>query len=230
MRASEQRAIKAPNFLDQLATAITGPKERTVTCFNCGAQQQLSTAAKSTFCPACRAYLKLEHIRISGPFGTTLQTAGDFIILPKGDVSSTRVMCGGATIEGILRGYIFCTGTAHIKLKGVLPGSIEADHTIVEKKAEVRFDRPVKCRLFEVRGVAEAEVFAEKVLVPKGGTLTGSVNARAIVIEKGGFFSGDLNIQPAEPEAPANSYLPTVRIDDGDDEPTFPGGDSVRFP
>ncbi len=198
MLAGEKNIIKKPGLFSKLTKMFTGEKERVVTCFACGHQQTLSTEAQSTLCPAqsCGAYIDLRDFKITGPFGRSVQTAGLVELGAKGDVTSTRLMCGSASIEGSLRGCIICTGTAKVLVKGRLPGQLEAAHVLVEKKADTEFVRPLRTKLFELNGKARAQVVADKVVINKGGCLEGTVYARAIVVEKGGYFSGDLNIGP----------------------------------
>jgi cytoskeletal protein CcmA (bactofilin family) len=192
--AGEQSIVKEPSIFQRLARMVSGEKEREICCFSCGHKQIVSTAAQSSMCPSCGAYVDLRDFKIAGPFGRSVQTAGLVQISAKGDVTSTKIMCGSAMIEGSLRGYIVCTGTATVKVKGRLPGGLEAEHILVDKKGQVEFVRMMKARLFEVNGKATARVMADKVVINKGGILEGTVYARAITVEKGGIFSGELII------------------------------------
>ncbi len=200
--AGEASIVKEPGLFSKLTKLFGGEKERVVTCFMCAHQQTLSTEAHSTNCPKCNAYIDLRDFKITGPFGRSVQTAGLVELGAKGDVTSTRLMCGTAVIEGSLRGCIICTGTAKVNLKGRMPGQLEAGHVLVEKKADVEFVRPLRTKLFEINGKARGQVVADKVAINKGGSLEGTVYARAIVVEKGGFFSGDLNIGPEYSQMP----------------------------
>jgi cytoskeletal protein CcmA (bactofilin family) len=190
----ERSIVKEPGLFSRIKSYFTGPKERNVTCFSCSHVQVLSTEAQSTMCPGCGAYIDLRDFKITGPFGRSVQTAGEVHVTSRGDVTSTRLMCGTAIIEGSLRGCILCTGTARLWIKGRLTGILEAAHILVERKADVEFARVVKTKLFELNGKARARVAADKVVINKGGWLEGVVYARAIVVEKGGVFTGDLHI------------------------------------
>lgn len=192
--AGERSIVKEPGLFSRLKTYFTGPKVRKVTCFSCSHEQILSTEAQSTMCPGCGAYIDLRDFKITGPFGRSVQTAGEVHVTSRGDVTSTRLMCGSAIIEGSLRGCLLCTGTVALSVKGRMPGSLEAGHVLVERKADMEFVRPLRTKLFELNGKARARVIADKVVINKGGWLEGIVFARAIVVEKGGIFSGDLNI------------------------------------
>jgi cytoskeletal protein CcmA (bactofilin family)/predicted RNA-binding Zn-ribbon protein involved in translation (DUF1610 family) len=190
----ERSIVKEPSLFSKLTRLVAGDREREVCCFSCGHKQTLSTSAQSTMCPGCGAYMDLRDFKITSPFGRSIQTAGEVHIAPRGDVTSTRLMCGSALIEGSLRGCIVCTGVARLRIKSRLSGMLQADHLVVDKGADMEFARLVRTKLFEVKGKVAARVVADKVLIAKGGWLEGTVYARAITVEKGGVFSGDLNI------------------------------------
>ena len=215
--AGEKSIVKAPSLFSKLTRMVMGEKEREVRCFSCGHKQVLSTTAQSTMCPGCAAYMDLRDFKISSPFGRSVQTAGEVHVASKGDVTSTRLMCGSALIEGSLRGCIVCTGTARVKIKGRLTGMLDTQHLLVEKGADMEFARLVRTKTFEVNGKARARVVADKVIVGKTGWLEGTVYARGIVVEKGGVFSGDLNIGQEEfdvPEEPMEADRNIARFDD----------------
>ncbi len=215
--AGEKSIVKAPSLFSKLSRMVLGEKEREVTCFACGHKQVLSTTAQSTMCPGCAAYMDLRDFKITSPFGRSVQTAGEVHVSAKGDVTSTRLMCGSALIEGSLRGCIVCTGTARVKLKGRLPGMLDAQHILVEKGADMEFARIVRTKLFEATGKVRARVVADKVVIGKGGWLEGTVYAHAITVDKGGVFSGDLNIGQEEfdvPEEPMEPDRHIARFDD----------------
>ncbi len=186
--------VKEPGLFQKLSRMVFGVKEREVVCFTCAHTQVLSTEAQSTMCPDCGSYIDLRDFKITTPFSRSVQTAGELHIAPKGDLTSTKVSCGSARIEGSLRGYIVCTGTAAVRMKGRMTGGIDCKQLLVEKKADVEFVRTMKCKEFVVNGKSTAKIIADKVIINKGGWLEGTVYARAITVEKGGVFSGELFI------------------------------------
>ena len=215
--AGEKSIVKAPSLFSKLTRMVLGEKEREVCCFSCAHKQVLSTSAQSTMCPGCGAYMDLRDFKITSPFGRSVQTAGEVHVAAKGDVTSTRLMCGSALIEGSLRGCIVCTGTARLKFKSRLTGMLDAPHMLVEKGGDVEFARLVRTKTFEVNGKARARVVADKVIVGKTGWLEGTVYARAITVEKGGVFTGDLNISQEEfdvAEEPMDPDRNIARFDD----------------
>ncbi len=215
--AGEKSIVKAPSLFSKLTRMVFGEKEREVCCFACGHRQVLSTEAQSTMCPGCGAYMDLRDFKITSPFGRSVQTAGEVHVAARGDVTSTRLMCGSALIEGSLRGCIVCTGKARIKIKGRLTGLLDAQHLCVEKGGDVEFARLMRAKVFEVNGKARARVVADKVIIGKTGWLEGTVYAKSISVEKGGVFTGDLNIGQEEfdvAEEPMEADRQIARFDD----------------
>ena len=215
--AGERSIVKMPSIFSKLTRMVVGEKEREVCCFSCEHRQTLSTSAQSTMCPGCGAYMDLRDFKIQSPFGRSVQTAGEVHVAPRGDVTSTRLMCGSALIEGSLRGCIVCTGVGRFKMKGRLTGLLTAPHLLVEKGADMEFARLTRTKLFEVHGKVRARIVADKVVIAKGGWLEGTVYARAITVEKGGIFSGDLNIGEETfdvPDEPLETYRNIGRFDD----------------
>jgi cytoskeletal protein CcmA (bactofilin family) len=221
--AREATSLKAPSIFDKLTKLVTGEKIRDVCCFSCGHHQQVSTAAQSTQCPGCGSYIDLKDFKITGPFGRSIQTQGEVVIASKGDVSSSKVACGSALIEGKLRGNLTCTGTVAVKLRGQVPGSIETHHLVVEKRADVEFVRPVKVHSAEIRGKISARILCETcVTIAKGGALEGVVFAKAINVERGGIFSGELFI--GQQELKQADLLASAQ-----DHPSLFGDESLGF-
>jgi cytoskeletal protein CcmA (bactofilin family)/predicted RNA-binding Zn-ribbon protein involved in translation (DUF1610 family) len=197
----ETASLKGPSLLDKVSKLMSREKIRDVTCFSCQARQQVSREAQSTSCPQCGSYLDLRDFKISGPFGRSIQTQGDVIISPKGDVAGARIACGSAIVEGKVKGTIFCTGTVRVKLNGKYLGALETHLLIVEKKCDVEFVRPIKVHTAEINGRVSARIMCDgQVTINKGGVLEGTVYAKSINVEKGGIFSGELFIGQIEPE------------------------------
>ena len=197
--AKETTSLKAPSFFDKISKLVSGEKIRDICCFSCGHRQQVSSAAQSSICPQCGSYIDLKDFKISGQFGRSIQTQGEVIITSKGEVTSAKVACGSALIEGKLRGNLACTGVVTVKMHGKLLGSVDAHQLVIEKRSDVEFVRPVKVHSAEIRGKVSARIMCETGLtIVKGGTLEGVVYAKTINVERGGIFSGELFIGQQE--------------------------------
>lgn len=204
--AKETGSLKAPGLFERLGKMISRETIREISCFSCAATQQVSSAAESSLCPKCGSYIDLRDFKITGPFGRSIQTQGEVIVSPKGDLTSQRVLCGGARIEGKMRGQLVCTGDVAIRLQGQLIGGVEATSVVIEKKSDVDLAKPVQAQSVEINGKARGVVVcAGRVTINKSGSLEGAIFARSIVIEKGGVFSGELHIGEDEESAAADS-------------------------
>ncbi len=213
----EATSLKGPSLLDKLSKFISREKIRDVTCFGCRAKQQVSSEVQSTTCPQCGSYIDLREFRIAGPFGRSIQTQGEVIITAKADVTSSRIACGSAYIEGKLKGTVICTGEMRVRLQGKCLGSIDTERLVIEKKSDVEFVRPVKTRAIEINGQVSAMILCEgRVTIKKGGVLEGTVHAKAIEVEKGGIFSGELFI--GQTEVHQAELLPELGASDDYDE------------
>ena len=193
--AKEVASLKGPSLFDKLSKMVSGEKVRDICCFSCGHRQQVSSAAQSSLCPQCSSYIDLRDFKIAGPFGRSIQTQGEVILSSKADVTSAKIGCGAALIEGRLRGVLTCTGEARVKLQGQCAGTIEANRLVIDKKANVEFVRMVKAQSVEIHGKVAARITCDGcVTIASGGSLEGVIYAKSINVEKGGIFSGELFI------------------------------------
>ncbi len=166
-----------------------------IECFDCKAKQEVAAAAPSTNCPKCGAHQDLRDYKITTSFSRSIRTHGELHLTPKGDLSSTSVICRSAIIEGKLRGNLQCAETARISCVGKLPGRLAAQHVLIERRSDVQFFRRVRVKSLEVHGHMTGDVVAETVVViHRHASLDGNVTAKSISVEKGGMFSGQLVI------------------------------------
>ena len=191
------------------------PKQRTARCFECNSAHEVSGTATSSTCKACGAYIDLQDYKINGNFSRNVKTRGVLHLGPKGDLSSSKVMCDQATILGKMRGNLHCTGRVTVRTQGRLYGTLEVGELVVEKGSEIVFSRPVRCTgMAEIYGHVSGHIVCDShITVFKTGLLDGDVEATGFVVESGGFFQGELSIKPrrpAENEAAQNSAEPAA--------------------
>jgi len=197
-----------PSLLAQIGAFLSRHKTRQITCFDCAAVQTVSSSSSSSICPNCSAYIDLSDFKINTVFSRVIQTQGTVVIDSKADVTSSKVACREAYLKGKLRGNLLCTGTAYIKWKGKITGSLEAGHIDIAKRSEVEFVRTVKARSMQIAGSVSANLQVDgTVKITKRGRLEGNVQAKGIVVEKGGVFQGELVIAPASLNQPALSPM-----------------------
>ena len=152
-------------------------------CFECSAEQEISSSASSTICPACSANIDLRDYKITTSFSRNIRTHGTIYVSASGDLSSNTVVCRSAVIKGKLRGSLHCVGDVEFKGVGRVPGKLTAHRVLVDKKANVQFFRPLQVGSLEIRGSMAGEVVAETiVLIRKNGSLDGNVTAKSITV------------------------------------------------
>jgi len=184
-----------PSLVARVSQFLARKKTREITCFDCGAVQTVSSSSTSSICPQCSAYIDLSDFKINTAFSRMIQTQGMVTIGAKADVTSSKVACREALVQGKLRGNLFCTNTATVKYKGKISGSVEARNIVVAKRSEVEFVRVVKAKAIEVAGTVSANLHIDGIVkITKHGRLEGTVHAKGIVVEKGGIFLGELVI------------------------------------
>ena len=194
---------KSPSLLARVSEFLSRQKTREITCFDCSAVQTVSSSSTSSLCPQCSAYIDLSDFKINTPFNRMIQTQGTVKIGSKADVTSSKIACREAYLEGKLRGNLFCTGKARVKLKGKITGAVEAREIEIAKRCEVEFVRPLKAKSIEIAGKISANLHIDgTVKITKKGRLEGTVYARGIVVEKGGVFLGELIIGRASLRQP----------------------------
>jgi cytoskeletal protein CcmA (bactofilin family)/ribosomal protein S27E len=200
LRVKEEAPAAAdPSIRGKFESLWKRQRSSVVACFECRRKHEVSSAATSTICPGCSAYIDLRDYKISSAFTRTIRTRGDVHLTAKGDLSSTSIVCNSALIEGKLRGTLHCSEAATINFVGKLPGRLSARHVIVERRANIHCFRQVRVASIEIKGKMSGEIIAQTmVTIDKTGSLEGNVTAKAITVEKGGIFSGQLIIGQAD--------------------------------
>ena len=187
-------AADGPGFMDRLSRLFQREKVRHVNCLFCNAAQTVSSLAKSGSCVQCGHYLDFRDFKIDGNFSKSIETHGTITIAKSGELTSPRVACAAAVVQGKVNGNLVCSTTAHVRTKGRVLGSIQARQLIIEKQADVEFVRPLHVGTAEINGKISARIFADSVIINKRGALDGEVTAKSIKIERGGIFHGNLII------------------------------------
>jgi len=197
--AKESGVVREGHGFTKLEGLFNRQRNRVVSCFECKRKHEVSDAATSTNCPGCSAHIDLRDYKITTSFSRSIRTRGELHLTPKGDLSSTSVICKSALIEGKLRGNLQCEESATINYVGKIPGRLTANYVLVERKSDVQCFRRIRAGSIDIKGKMSAEVIATgPVNIHKTGVLEGNVTAKSINIEKGGIFSGQLVIGQAD--------------------------------
>jgi cytoskeletal protein CcmA (bactofilin family) len=194
-----QEIDKHPSVLQKLEGFLGVQRTVIAHCFECAGKREVPKSATSTICPQCGAYIDIQDYRIVGNFSRSIRTRGSVIVTSKGDLSSNRVICDFAEIQGKMRGSLVCNGDVHIKLKGKLTGSIQAKTVYIDRKSEVEFVRAIRAEKVEIEGIFSGRIISTgTVNIQKTGRFTGALFGRAFNVEKGGEFFGELSIGNVE--------------------------------
>ena len=187
--------VAAQSMLRRLENLWNRPRITSVACFDCGATQELNSAASSTICPSCSVHMDLRDYKINTAFSRAIRTHGEVYVTSSGDLSSSSVVCRSAVIEGKLRGSLQCIEKVEFRAPAKVQGKLTAPLVVIGKKADVQFFRQLQVGSIEIRGRMVGEIAAETVVtIHSTGSLDGNVVARSINVEKGGTFSGQLVI------------------------------------
>ena len=203
---AEDKTSAAGGLLQKLDGFFGKPRTRTAECFECSSDQEVSASALSSTCRACGAYIDLQDYKINGSFSRNIQTRGSVVLNPKGDLSSSKVICSEAQIYDKMRGNMQCRGKVTVKFQGRLAGSLEAGELLIERGSEIIFSRPVKAAAVTIVGKVTAQIISgSHVSIHKTGALEGAVVATGFNVERGGCFQGELTITPRGQAAEANT-------------------------
>lgn len=194
-----EAASDSNSLLTRFSKLVARKHTRGIRCYGCSATQEVSSSAKSSICPHCGTYIDLRDFKINTTFSRSIQTQGMVNLTSRGEITSTKVTCGEANVEGKLRGNLHCTGSTRVKYKGKVTGAIESHHLVVEKGSDVEFIRPIKVANAEIKGKVSARITADGVVaISKSGSMEGVVYAKSITVDKGGSFHGELYIGSQE--------------------------------
>ncbi|MEO6871400.1 MAG: polymer-forming cytoskeletal protein [Chthoniobacterales bacterium] len=194
-KVAKDKAVAGPSFLKKFEGIWNRPRITSVACYDCGTQQEITSAATSTVCPSCSVHMDLRDYKISGSFSRRIRTHGEVHITSNGDVSSSKVTCWAAIVDGKLRGTLHCHEKAEFRTSGKVQGKVIAPEVVIGKKASVQFFRQLQVGSIEIRGAMTGEILADTIVTIRStGSLDGNVIARSINVEKGGTFTGQLVI------------------------------------
>jgi cytoskeletal protein CcmA (bactofilin family) len=197
------------------------PRVRVAQCFECTSNQEVSGTSHSTTCRACGAYIDLQDYKINGSFSRNIKTRGSVYLGPKGDLSSSKIICTDAVIHGKMRGNMLCYGKVVIKFQGRLSGSLETGALTIEKGSEIVCSRPIKAEAVTIAGKMSGQIQSDShVTIHKTGSLDGAVVATGFNVERGGCFQGELTISPRG--------TPVEGLIGADATEGFPGGKPAK--
>lgn len=187
----------------------------------------MNSSAKSSSCPHCGVYIVLEDFKIKEAINRSIETQGKVHVTAKGDVSSARVACREALVQGKIRGNLVCTGEVKVKMKGKLLATVDTEQFTVVKRSVVESTRPVRARSATIQGTFQGRLDVDgTVTIAKKGHVEGTIHAKGINIEKGGLFSGQLII--GRPDLSSDTLEVPVDFVEREDPPEI-DEDTLKF-
>jgi len=194
-KAPAESNEKAPSVFSRFGELFARNKTQEITCFNCREPQTVSSSATSTQCPHCSTYIDLTNYKIKSAVSRSIETQGVVQVTSRGELTGAKVLCRIAEIQGNIRGKLYCSQEARVKIRGKISGAFDVRHLVIERRSEVEFTRPIRARTAEITGYLKGFLEVDgTVTVTRKGTLEGTVYARALNVEKGGVFRGELII------------------------------------
>ena len=172
-----------------------GEKPRTATCFECGDTHSANARSNSTQCRKCGRLISLEDFHISQIWSSQIQTRGDVYIHKKGVVSGVTIQCHHLIVEGDFTGSAECTGDLKLQRNGKVAGEITCDRLLVEKRAQVEFDKPVITNECQIDGLVTGDISCRGLLaLEKKATLTGNIKVGTLTVSEGAKHSGQIQM------------------------------------
>ena len=171
------------------------PKQRRITCFECGAELDVPASAESSMCKWCSRYLDLHDYRITTAMAKNFKTKGRFVIEPKGYVFNTDTIAGDVVIKGKFHGKLTAEQSLTIYSSAEIKGSLHAAHLIIPAENHFRWMNPLAIGSAEIAGELAANVQATGTVTLKAtARCFGDVAATNLVIEAGAVIVGNLRI------------------------------------
>lgn len=218
--AGEARTARKQDsgWVEKTLHRVLARPPRTVHCYHCDKDHEVSAHARSTLCPSCGTSIEFSNLTFSTNVSRPVDTRGHLHIEPAGFLNSGLIVCGKGFIEGRIAGTLHCEGTLRLATVARLSCRIQTQSLVIEKPARADLVFPMQCREAVVHGQLFGTLnCAGKVRIGKGGVFQGRLNAQAVIVDRGGTLLAESSVQPPprETPAPARKEMP-------DDSPAAP--------
>jgi cytoskeletal protein CcmA (bactofilin family) len=176
------------------------PTRRTVKCFSCGFECQISGTTAAVYCSRCRERIELGDVTVRGEWSQDVRTGGTVHVMPGAVLKGCKVMAGNVILEGELDARAEVECTQWLELGGEAnPNARQLTTRNLRVGRGCRWAPSAKLQLHhvEVLGELEANLEASGVVsVQAGGYLKGSVKGAHLQVEEGGGLSARVFIWP----------------------------------
>jgi cytoskeletal protein CcmA (bactofilin family) len=182
---------------------------RRVSCFQCGTELDVPTAAESTMCKRCSSHVDLRDYVITQTISKNFRTYGRLVVEEKGYVLNTDSLVGEAVIKGRLIGKIVAHRTLEIYSTAAIKGSFSSGKLIIPAGNSFRWPEVLRIGGAEIAGDLVANIQSSGTVVLKAtARLFGDVQAANLVVESGAVFVGNAKI--GKPQVEETSVKPTA--------------------
>jgi len=203
-RSSENRSSHLP------PTAMPGdnphivktiqPTKRTIRCFECGYECQLSGTTRAIYCSKCREKIDLGDYVIDRPWSEEIKTGGSVLIQPTGRLENVSIRAGNVIFEGSMDDNSTLECTQWLEISGQAnpdPRQITMRNLRISAGTSMKFKYKLQVHHLEVLGTLEADIEAEGLVsIRAGGHLKGTVRGAHLEVEEGGGLSARAFIWP----------------------------------
>lgn len=184
---------------------------RRVSCFQCGTELDVPTAAESTMCKRCSSHVDLRDYQITQTISKNFRTYGRLVVEEKGYVLNTDSLVGEAVIKGRLIGKIVAHRTLEIYSSAAIKGSFNTGKLIIPAGNTFQWPELLRIGGAEIAGDLVANIQSSGTVILKAtARLFGDVQATNLVVESGAVFVGDAKIGRSPIEE--TSIKPTVSV------------------
>jgi cytoskeletal protein CcmA (bactofilin family) len=180
---------------------------RQVSCFQCGTELEVPTAAESTMCKRCSSHVDLRDYQITQTVSKNFRTYGRLVIEEKGYILNTDSLVGEAVIKGRLIGKIVAHRSLEIYSTAAIKGSFNTGKLIIPAGNMLRWPELLRIGGAEISGDLVANIQSSGTVVLKSSArFFGDVQAANLVVESGAVFVGNAKIgRPPGEETPAKA-------------------------
>jgi cytoskeletal protein CcmA (bactofilin family) len=180
---------------------------RRISCFQCGTELDVPTAAESTMCKRCSSHVDLRDYQITQTISKNFRTYGRLVVEEKGYVLNTDSLVGEAVLKGRLIGKLVAHRTLEIYSSASIKGSFNTGKLIIPAGNTFRWPELVRIGGAEIGGDMVANVQSSGTVILKStARFFGDIQAASLVVESGAVFVGNAKIgQPKVEETPVKA-------------------------
>ena len=178
------------------------PTKRTIRCFKCGYEFQLSGTTKTIYCSKCREKIDLGDYVIDRPWSEEIKTGGSVIVRPTGRLENVRIWAGNVILEGEMDEHSSIECSQWLELGGQAQPharQLTMRNLRVAAGVSMAFKYKLQVHHLELLGTLEADVEAAGLVsIRAGGHLKGTVRGAHLQVEEGGGLSARVFIWPQD--------------------------------